>query len=216
VAAVKLVRFRDLVIYHEHQSEVDPKASGRCLADAVQKEFFPLPLFNHEIKQLMGRVNTAAAVMPELEFPIFHKREIGECLAVAFQGLHLAKEAQATPLRETFVQRVSPERMKWLDEVAPMSIPWPDGRKLKLQYPETIEEEPGESAPPELQVKLAECFGLKEHPKICEGRLAIKLWLCAPDGKRIESTTDWPSFKAITYPRLKTALQKKYPGTPWL
>ena len=28
VAAVKLVRFRDLVIHHEHQRDVDPKASG--------------------------------------------------------------------------------------------------------------------------------------------------------------------------------------------
>src|SRR4029077_13597895 len=34
VAAVKLVRFRDLVIHHEHQREVDPKFSGRSLAEA--------------------------------------------------------------------------------------------------------------------------------------------------------------------------------------
>ncbi|PWU12388.1 MAG: hypothetical protein C5B50_21550, partial [Verrucomicrobia bacterium] len=32
VAAVRLVRFHDLMIHHEHQREVDPKASGRCLA----------------------------------------------------------------------------------------------------------------------------------------------------------------------------------------
>jgi ATP-dependent helicase HrpB len=216
VAAVKLVRFRDLVIHHEHQSEVDPKASGRCLADAAQREFFPLPLFNHELKQLIGRVNTVAAVMPELEFPAFDKPAIGECLAVAFEGLHLAKEAQAAPLRDTFIQRPGSERLKWLDEVAPASIPWHDGRKLKLQYPENVQDESGQPAPPELQIKLAECFGLKEHPKICEGRLSVKLWLCAPDGKRLDSTTDWPSFKAITYPKLKTALQKKYPGTPWI
>ena len=40
VAAVKLVRFRDLVIHHEHQREVDPKASGRCLAEAHRKGLF--------------------------------------------------------------------------------------------------------------------------------------------------------------------------------
>src|SRR5208283_599034 len=65
VAAVKLVRFRDLVIHHEHQREVDPKASGRCLAEAHRKGYFELPLFSHEIKQLISRVNLAVATMPE-------------------------------------------------------------------------------------------------------------------------------------------------------
>src|SRR5262245_60534731 len=33
-----------------------------------------------------------------------------------------------------------------------------------------------------------EGFQLKKHPHICEGKLPVKFWLCAPDGKRIEST----------------------------
>ena len=40
VSAVKLVRFHDLVIHHEHQREVDPAASGRCLAEAYGKAIF--------------------------------------------------------------------------------------------------------------------------------------------------------------------------------
>ena len=39
VSAIKLVRFRDLVIHHEHQRDVDPAASGRCLADAYRRDF---------------------------------------------------------------------------------------------------------------------------------------------------------------------------------
>src|SRR5207245_6642313 len=71
VAAVKLVRFRDLVIHHEHQREVEPEASGCALAEAHRKGYFELPLYNHELKQLIGRANLVAAVMPELEFPSF-------------------------------------------------------------------------------------------------------------------------------------------------
>jgi hypothetical protein len=48
VAAVKLVRFHDLVIHHEHQRDVDAAASGRCLAEAFRKGWFELPLFNHD------------------------------------------------------------------------------------------------------------------------------------------------------------------------
>jgi ATP-dependent helicase HrpB len=216
VAAVKLVRFRDLVIHHEHQREVDPKASGRCLAEAQRKGYFELPLFNHELKQFVARVNLASVAMPEMDLPPFDDRALADTLSQAFDGLTLAKEAQAAPLRDTFLQRFGKERLSWLDELAPVSIAWPDGRKLKLQYQEAARDEDDAPNSPELQVKLQECFSLKEHPHICEGRVPVKLWICAPDGKRLESTFNWPAFKANTYPKLKSTLQKKYPGVPWL
>jgi ATP-dependent helicase HrpB len=215
VAAVKLVRFRDMVIHHEHQREVDPKASGRCLAEAYRKGYYELPLFNHELKQLIGRVNLVVAAMPELDFPPFDEAAITSCLARAFEALTLAKEAQATPLREVFVQALAKEQLGWLDELAPTSILWPDGRKLKLLYPEQARDEDGQPNSPELQVKLHECFALKAHPHICEGRVPVKIWLCAPEGKRLEATFNWPVFRTNSYPKLKPALLKKHPGVPW-
>jgi ATP-dependent helicase HrpB len=216
VAAVKLVRFRDLVIHHEHQREVEPSASGRCLAEAHRKGYFELPLFNHELKQFVARVNLVVAVMPELEFPPLDDAAITKCLARAFEGLTLAKEAQAAPLKDMFFHHLAKEQTAWLDELAPLTLTWPDARKLKLLYPESPRDEDGEPSSPELQVKLSECFALKEHPYVCEGRLPVKLWLCAPDGKRLEATFNWPAFKTNTYPKLKAVLQKKYPGVPWL
>ena len=215
VAAVKLVRFRDLIIHHEHQREVAPKASGRCLAEAQRKGYFELPLFNHEVKQFISRVNLVVAAMPELEFPPFDETAITGCLAHAFEGLTLAKEAQATPLRDAFLQSLAREQLGWLDELAPTSILWLDGRKVKLQYPEQPRDEDGQPNAPELQVKLHECFALKEHPHICEGRLPVKLWLCAPDGKRLEATFNWAAFRTNSYPKIRAALLKKHPGVPW-
>jgi ATP-dependent helicase HrpB len=216
VAAVKLVRFRDLVIHHEHQREVEAEASGRTLADAYRKGYFELPLYNHELKQLIGRANLIAAVMPELEFPAFNEPEIQICLAHAFLGLTLAKEAQGTPLREAFLEHIGKDRLSWMDELAPLIVAWPEGRRLKLQYAEQARDEDGQPNSPELQVKLQECFAVKEHPHVCEGRLPVKLWLCAPDGKRLEATVSWPAFKANGYPKIKAALQKKYPGVAWV
>ncbi len=216
VSAVKLVRFRDLVIHHEHQRDAEPAASGRCLAEAYRKGYFELSLFNHELKQFIARVNLVCAVMPDLEFPPFDEKAITECLAHAFAGMTLVKEAQATHLREELSKHLAKEQLAWLDELAPLTLMWPDGKKLKLLYAEETLMKGGEPNPPELQVKLTECFALKEHPRICEGNLPVKLWLCAPDGKRIESTFNWPAFKANNYPKLKPALQKKYPGTTWL
>ena len=87
---------------------------------------------------------------------------------------------------------------------------------MKLQYAEQARDEDNQPNSPELQVKLHECFALKEHPHVCEGRLPVKLWLCAPDGKRLEATFNWPAFKANGYPKIKSGLQKKYPGMAWV
>jgi len=219
VAAVKLVRFHDLVIHHEHQSRdggMDPAASGRCLAEAHRKGWFELPLFNHELKQFIARANLVCAALPELEFPAFDDAAIMDCLARAFRGLTLSKEAQAMHLRDEFQKHLAKEQLGWLDELAPLTVPWPDGRKLKLLYPDSARDDDGEPNPPELQVKLHECFALREHPHVCEGKLPVKLWLCAPDGKRLEATFNWPAFRANSYPKLRTTLQKKYPGVGWI
>ena len=154
--------------------------------------------------------------MPELDFPPLDEIAVTSHLARAFLGLTLAKEAQATHLKEEFLKHLAPEQLGWLDELAPLTVPWPDGRKLKLLYPDAPRDEDGEPNPPELQVKLHECFPVKEHPHVGEGRMPVKMWLCSPDGKRIEATFNWPAFRANSYPKLKLALQKKFPGTTWL
>jgi ATP-dependent helicase HrpB len=216
VSAVKLLRFQDLVLEHEHQREADPAAAGRCLAEAYSKDYFELPQFNHEIRQTIARLNLAAAVMPELELPPVDAAAVTQCLARAFSGLTLVKEAQAAPLRDAFLDFIGRDRLEWLNELAPAAIPWLDDKKLKLLYPEETRDEDARPNSPEANVKLHEIFRLKEHPRICEGRLPVKLWLCAPDGKRLESTLDWPAFKAAAYPKLKPALQKKYPSNVWI
>jgi ATP-dependent helicase HrpB len=216
VSAVKLLRFQDLVLAHEHQREVNSAASGRCLAEAFSKDYFELPQFNHEIKQAIARLNLAAAVMPELELPPLDAAAVTQCLARSFSGMTLVKEAQAAPLRDAFLDFMGRDRLDWLQELAPAAIPWLDDKKLKLLYPEQTLDDDCRPNSPEANVKLHEIFRLKEHPRVCEGRLPVKLWLCAPDGKRLESTLDWPAFKAAAYPKLKPALQKKYPANVWI
>jgi ATP-dependent helicase HrpB len=161
-------------------------------------------------------VNLVCSVSPELEFPPFDDAAVIACLARAFAGLTLVKEAQAMHVREHFLAHLAPEQIGWLDELAPTHVAWPDGRKLKLLYQESAQDDEGGPNAPELQVKLHECFALKDHPQLCEGKLPVKLWLCGPDGKRLEPTFNWPAFRTNSYPKLKPALLKKYPGVGWL
>lgn len=214
VTALQRLRFADLIIAQEHVGVPEPAAAGQCLAEAHLAGYFELPLFKHELKQFMARTNLVATAMPELEIQPFTPERLRDCLAKAFRGVTLAKEAQATSLTDAILQALPQGQSTWVKEMAPLTCRWPDGRELKLTYPETTE---GVSpAAPELQMKLHECFQLREHPSVCEGRVPIKLWLCSPDGKRLQATTDWPSFRSAEYPKLKSGLQKKFPGVGWL
>lgn len=215
VAAVRRLHFAGLLLQQDYLRETDPDASGLCLAQAHRQGLFELPLFNHEIKQWIARVNSVAAAAPALDFPPFDEPAIVRCLGTAFRGCTLVKEAQAIALKDSFWKHLARGQHEWLDELAPLSLVWTDGRHLKLLYSDATLDKPGPPPPPELQVKLHECFPLTEHPKICENRIPVKLWLCAPNGKRLESTLDWPAFKTSVYPRLRKNLLQQFPGVAW-
>lgn len=212
VAAVRLARFRDLVVGHEHQREVDPEAAGRCLAEAAMRGWFELPNLSHEVKQFIARVNLVAAALPDLEYPPFDDAGMTAALARAFKGLSLQKEAQGAVLKPGFTAHLAPEQVGWLEELTPMQIPWPTGKPVKLVYSEEVEGGGRTAMSPEAQVKLQECFKLEFHPLVCEGAVPVKLWLGMPDGKRLTSTCDWPHWKQHEWPKQKAAVQKKFPS----
>ncbi len=207
VAAMKLVRYRDLVIDQKSQQrDLDPVASGRCLAEAHHSGAFNLPLLDHRLNQFIARVDLVHSTLPELEFAPFDEAAITASLARAFTGLTTVKEAQAAPLLPAFHQHLEKGQVSWLDELVPLSLPWPGGGTIKISYVNDS---------PEAQVKLQECFALKEHPTLCEGRLPVQLQLCTPDGKRLATTSDWPSFVVREWPKHRQAVAKKFPSVMW-
>ena len=216
VAAVQFTYYKSLVIKAQHLAQVDATQSGRTIADAFLQGEQELPLLNHEVKQLISRAALVAALNTELELPSFTRDALRECLTEAFKGITLVKEAQKIELRSHFENFLGPDTLDFINELAPIVLPWLGDKKLKLTYPENPLDEDGVPASPEAQVKLHECFPLTTHPTICEGKLPVKLWLTTPDGKRLESTFNWPAFRANTYPKLRGTLQKKFPGNIWL
>ena len=214
IAAIRHLRFQDLVIAEEHSKEIDPHESALALAEAHLSGLFELPELSHELKQFIARVNLVAKAAPELDFPVFDQPAMKLALARAFHGLTLAKEAQAVTLRNAVQKHLQPEQLEWLNELAPTAISVLGCKPLKLLYLDN--DRASKAQEPELQVKLHEFLKLEDHPRICEEKVPVRLWLCSPDGKRLQSTTNWPEFRAKDYPKLKPALQKKFPGFTWL
>jgi len=207
VDAMKLVRFHDLVIEQKaQQNDLNPRDSGSSLAEAQRSGAFDLPLMDHRVKDFMARVDLLAITMPELEFTPFDEAAITTCLARAFKGLSLVKEAQAAPLLNAFHRHLEKGQLEWLNELLPASIPWLEKGKTPVSYL---------SGTPETQVKLLDCWSLEEHPTLCEGRLPITLKLSPPKGKALTTTTDWPRFLLREWRKHRPIMQRKFPGHVW-
>lgn len=211
VAAVRYIRFLDLVIAQEHQRELDPTAAGKCLAEAFSQGWFELPQFGHEARQFIARVNLVSTRLPDFDIPPLDGSALTHCLASALAGCSLVKEAQGTDLLGAIRGHLPADQVSWIDELAPVWMIWPGEKRHKLTYPEIQDK----SEPPEGQVKLVDALPATIHPVVCDGKLAVKVWLMLPDGKRLEATSDWPGWRARQYPKHRSMLQKKFPGLLW-
>jgi len=214
VAAVDVIRFLDLIVDHQHRREVDPRASGQCLADAVAKGWLELPNLDHSVQQWIGRVECLRVAVPELELPAMNTEGKRHALESAFRGLTLGREAQAANLLPAFRAVLSKDLQAFVDELAPLQIAAPDGKAWKLAYA-MDRDDPSAPPVPEVQVKLLDLLLLKEHPRIAEARVAIRIWIQDPTGKRLAPTRDWPAWRVAEYPKIRAMLKSKHPGFLW-
>jgi ATP-dependent helicase HrpB len=215
VATIRRIRFLGVLVSESHQRDPDPAGAAAALVRAFAAGAFELPNLTHEVRQYVARVNLAARALPELELKPFDGAVLHAALAEAFHGMTLAKDAQSVDLLPAVRGHGGPGTREWIESAAPTVINAPDGKKLKLTYPESPDAEQLAELAPATQVKLTDCWGIKEHPKIAEGRVPIVLRLTAPDGKRVDETTDFPAWRASVYPRLRSALKAKHSGFIW-
>lgn len=216
VAALRETLFLDLVIERVHAKEIDPVAAGQALADAFASGWFDLPKLDHRVRQFIARVNLLSRIVPELELPRFDGPVLRSVLARAFQDLTLVKEAQAADLLEAFHTHLEPAQAAFVEELLPVTLSCPGLPQLKLVYPEpSDDDDPEDLRGPEVQIKLTDCFALKEHPRLAEGRLPVSLILLAPDQKRLGITTNFPLWRQKTYPGFRAQLRTKHPGFVW-
>jgi ATP-dependent helicase HrpB len=208
VACVRLLRYRDLILDHSHQNCAHPKEAAAALAREFLDDEIELPLWNHELNQWIARVVLVARHFPELELPAFDDSAKLECLSRALSGTLLYKEAKEKPLLPAFRERLSAVQRDFVNDLAPEAVALSNGKRCKLIY--------ADDAPPSITVKLHEIFGVKDHPRVCDGKLAVLIQLAAPDGKRLETTQDLETFWKTVYPPLKRNALTKYKGVAWL
>lgn len=94
-----------------------------------------------------------------------------------------------------------------LDNLTPMNLSLPSGRKAKIHY--------RLDRPPWVESRLQDFFGMKEVPQILGGKLPLTAHLLAPNYRAVQVTKDVAGFWEREYPRVRKELQRQYPRHAW-
>jgi ATP-dependent helicase HrpB len=94
-----------------------------------------------------------------------------------------------------------------LDRLLPEHMILPGGRKLEIHY-ET-------DRPPWVASRLQDFFGMREGPKLLEGKLALVLHLQAPNRHDVAVTSDLQRFWTTHYAEVRKQLMRRYPRHDW-
>ncbi|NUT70866.1 ATP-dependent helicase HrpB [Pseudarthrobacter sp. C4D7] len=132
---------------------------------------------------------------------------LGPELADLAGGKPLDSVDLADPLRRLLPW---PEASR-LGELAPENLEVPSGSRVRIDYPE-----PGDAgAAPVVAVKLQECFGLAESPRLVDGRVPVLFHLLSPARRPLAVTDDLTSFWSGPYTQVRAEMRGRYPRHPW-
>jgi ATP-dependent helicase HrpB len=117
-----------------------------------------------------------------------------------------------------------------LGELAPESLAVPSGSKVRIEYPDVSGYGGGGTATPGpdgqgagkydagrpvVAVKLQECFGWAETPRLVDGRVPVLFHLLSPARRPLAVTDDLASFWSGPYAQVRSEMRGRYPRHPW-
>ncbi|XAS69100.1 ATP-dependent helicase HrpB [Micrococcaceae bacterium Sec5.7] len=98
-----------------------------------------------------------------------------------------------------------------LGELAPERLEVPSGSRVRIDYPDVGDD----GGRPVVAVKLQECFGWAQTPRLVGGRVPVLFHLLSPAGRPLAVTDDLASFWSGPYAQVRAEMRGRYPKHPW-
>jgi ATP-dependent helicase HrpB len=200
VDAVSALLYENLVIEETRSGTPDPEQAAAMLAERALDAGIERFVDPAELDQFLARVAFASEHAPVAKFEIKDAfREL--CLGLkSFAELKAAGPALISTLEQRAGTRL-------LNEIAPSRIRLPNGRQTNVNY------EAGK--PPWIASRLQDFFGMRETPRIANGKVSLVVHLLAPNKRPVQTTTDLTGFWQRLYPQLRRELGRRYPKHAW-
>ncbi len=132
---------------------------------------------------------------------------LGEWLAPALAGMRRLADLSRLDLPALLLDRLDWPARQRLESLAPTHIEVPSGSRIAVDY--------AEPDAPVLAVRLQEVFGLRETPRVAEGRVPLTLHLLSPAHRPVQVTRDLASFWRTGYFDVRRDLKGRYPRHAW-
>ncbi len=159
---------------------------------------------------LRARVAFMRALAPDNAWPDWSDRQL---LATLDHWLapFLTRATGAADLTRLDVAMVLTSQLSWDDQVqlgtvAPTSFSTPSDRTVAIDYTRDA---------PTASVRVQDLFGMREHPTIGGGLVALTLELLSPADRPVQITRDLPGFWHGTWADVRKDMIGRYPKHHW-
>ena len=184
----------------------------QAICEAAQKEGTAMLDFSEEVGNLQRRVASVAAWHPELGLPDLSTEEVlrraPEWLPPFVGRATTVAELKKIDLCAALWSLLDYGQQQAVERLAPTHVTVPTGSRIRLEYRQGAEA-------PVLRVRLQECFGLLDSPRVDDGRQPVLMELLSPGYKPVQLTSDLRSFWSGTYFEVRKELRRRYPRHAW-
>jgi ATP-dependent helicase HrpB len=199
--------YGELVLDESRKPATPSPAASLLLAEALRKTGLSALLDDAALDEWRARVSLLAGAFPEtgIALPVADPRQhLAHALA---EGRTSLSDIDAASVQAVLEAQLPPKARALLARALPSRVTLPSGRALSVHY--------SLGAPPYVASRLQDFFGLREGPRICEGRVPLVLHLLAPNQRPVQVTTDLAGFWERHYPALRRELARRYPRHAW-
>ncbi len=200
VDAVSALLYDNLVIEETRSGAPDPEQAAALLAEKALEAGVDRFVDRDALDELLARIAFASEYAPVTKIDIEAAvRELCRGMK-SFADLKAASGSMIAMLERS-------ANAKLLNQIAPSRIRLASGRQAPIHY------ETGK--PPWVASRLQDFFGMRETPRIANGKVPLVVHLLAPNQRPVQTTTDLAGFWQRLYPQVRRELSRRYPKHAW-
>lgn len=210
-------RVGKLVVSSKPLPTVDAEKVKAIVCEAAKKEGLSMFQWSDEkVTTLQHRVEMVAAWHPEMDLPdlstdyiLSHAEEwLPFYLDDGGRVRTSVQELKKICLADVLWAMIPYDKQQEINRLAPTHIEVSTGSKIRLDYRQ------GADAPV-LSVRLQECFGMAETPRVDGGKRRVLMELLSPGFKPVQLTQDLKSFWQNAYFEVRKDMRRRYPKHSW-
>ncbi len=212
VAAQRETRLGAILVGASPLHEVPKDMIAGVICEASRKEGLSMFDFTDKARNMIRRISAVSAWHPELDLPDVNPETVlsraAEWLPLYAGNARSVQELKKIDMCGVIWGMLPYSLQQEVERLAPEYVTVPTGSRIRLEYRQ------GADAPV-VRVRLQECFGLLDTPRVDGGRLPVLMELLSPGYKAVQLTSDLRSFWSGTYFEVRKELRRRYPKHSW-